>query len=433
MRINSFKNGLVLIGLIFMLTIFGCKNKTAEKNSDDKNENKVAEDSNANSKQADYLSDFEFAFDTLKTYYPFFDVNKKLNDIDFLSMHDEFKSWISECKNDDEFFDTMDEILSYVNNGHTNMVPIEEGNFFHTIYFDSTFNPELKRISETYEKPLVKERYKIVSDYKLENDAHEGSGEKETSNVIAKDYVDGRIAYIKVKEMRIKRDKDIEVLNKYLDKIKNYDALIIDIQGNPGGDSTYWQDYLIPKITNRPLTQNVYSFMKKGKIFEDIFELYGYEDVTEDVMEELDFPEVTSEIAKKFDKYSFEAITVEPSEKSINFGGNIYLLVDRDVFSSAEALASFAKETGFATLVGEKTGGDGIGTDPYQVDLPKTGYVMRFPKELGITERGVIDELEKTTPDIKIISNEENINEDSKKKVLEIEDENAEKDMNKAS
>ena len=233
--------------------------------------------------------------------------------------------------------------------------------------------------------------------------------------------------------MRIKRDKDIEVLNKYLDKIKNYDALIIDIQGNPGGDSTYWQDYLIPKITNRPLTQNVYSFMKKGKIFEDIFELYGYEDVTVDVMEELDFPEVTSEIAKKFDKYSFEAISVEPSEKSINFGGNVYLLVDRDVFSSAEALASFAKETGFATLVGEKTGGDGIGTDPYQVDLPKTGYVMRFPKELGITERGVIDELEKTTPDIKIISNEENINEDSKKKVLEIEDENAEKYMNKAS
>lgn len=58
---------------------------------------------------------------------------------------------------------------------------------------------------------------------------------------------------------------------------------------------------------------------------------------------------------------------------------------------------------------------------------------MRFPKELGITERGVIDELEKTTPDIKIISNEENINEDSKKKVLEIEDENAEKYMNKAS
>lgn len=433
MRRNIFKTGLIITGLIFVLTIFGCKNKTVDEKSNDKSEEKAESALNEDSKQADYLSDFEYAFETLKKYYPFFDVNKELNDIDFLSMHDEFKSWISECKNDDEFFDTMDEILSYTNNGHTNMVPIEEGNFFHTIYFDATFNPELKRISELYEKPLVKERYKIVSDYKLEEDAHEGSGEKETSNVIAKDYVDGRIAYIKIKEMRIKRDKDIEVLDKYLDKIKNYDALIIDIQGNPGGDSTYWQEYLIPKITNKELTQNVYSFMKDGEMFEDIFKLYGYEDVTDEVMEELDFPDITTKIAGKFDKYSFETITVEPSEASINFGGNIYLLVDRDVFSSAEALASFAKETGFATLVGEKTGGDGIGSDPNQVDLPKTGFVMRFPKKLGVTEKGVIDELEKTVPDVKIISKDGELNEESKKKVLEIEEENLKKDLKKAS
>ena len=433
MRRNIFKTGLIITGLIFMLTIFGCKNKTVDEKSNDKSAEKAESALNEDSKQAAYLSDFEYAFETLKKYYPFFDVNKELNDIDFLSMHDEFKSWISECKNDDEFFDTMDEILSYTNNGHTNMVPIEEGNFFHTIYFDATFNPELKRISELYEKPLVKERYKIVSDYKLEEDAHEGSGEKETSNVIAKDYVDGRIAYIKIKEMRIKRDKDIKVLDKYLEKIKNYDALIIDIQGNPGGDSTYWQEYLIPKITNKELTQNVYSFMKDGEMFEDIFELYGYEEVTNEVMEELDFPDITSKIAGKFDKYSFETITVEPSEASINFGGNIYLLVDRDVFSSAEALASFAKETGFATLVGEKTGGDGIGSDPNQVDLPKTGFVMRFPKELGVTEKGVIDELEKTVPDVKIISKYGELKEESKKKVLEIEEENLKKDLKKAS
>lgn len=433
MKINSFKTGLIITGLIFVLTIFGCKNKPVGEKMTDNSNGKIESASNEESKQADYLSDFEYAFETLKKYYPFFDVNKELNDIDFLSMHDEFKSWISECKTDDEFFDTMDEILSYTNNGHTNMVPIEEGNFFHTIYSDAIFNPELKRISELYEKPLVKERYKIVSDYRLEDDAHEGSGEKETSNVIAKDFVDGRIAYIKIKEMRIKRDKDIEILDKYLDKIKKYDTLIIDIQGNPGGDSTYWQEYLIPKITNKTLIQNVYSFMKEGEMFEDIFELYGYEDVTDEVMEELDFPDITSEIAGKFDKYSFETITVEPSEESINFGGNIYLLVDRDVFSSAEALASFAKETGFATLVGEKTGGDGIGADPNQVDLPKTGFVLRFPKELGITEKGVIDELEKTEPDVKIISKDGELNEESKKKVLEIEEENLKNNMKKAS
>ncbi|MFR7836169.1 MAG: hypothetical protein ACLU31_06110, partial [Ezakiella sp.] len=70
---------------------------------------------------------------------------------------------------------------------------------------------------------------------------------------------------------------------------------------------------------------------------------------------------------------------------------------------------------------------------PNQVDLPKTGFVMRFPKELGITEKGVIDELEKTEPDVKIISKDGELNEESKKKVLEIEAENLEKNMKKAS
>lgn len=67
-------------------------------------------------------------------------------------------------------------------------------------------------------------------------------------------------------------------------------------------------------------------------------------------------------------------------------------------------LASFAKETKMATLVGERTGGDGIGSDPMLIDLPNSGYVLRFPKEIGITEKGSINELEKTQPDI-VVSN----------------------------
>ena len=57
-----------------------------------------------------------------------------------------------------------------------------------------------------------------------------------------------------------------------------------------------------------------------------------------------------------------------------------------------------------AILVGERTGGDGIGTDPMLIDLPNTGYVLRFSKELGITEQGSINELDQTEPDI-FISN----------------------------
>lgn len=53
-----------------------------------------------------------------------------------------------------------------------------------------------------------------------------------------------------------------------------------------------------------------------------------------------------------------------------------------------------------ATLVGERTAGDGLGSDPMLIDLPNSGYILRFPKEMDITEKGSINELDQTTPDI---------------------------------
>ena len=44
----------------------------------------------------------------------------------------------------------------------------------------------------------------------------------------------------------------------------------------------------------------------------------------------------------------------------------------------------------------------GIGFDPLQVDLPRTGYVLRFSDGLGLTESGSINELDKTKPDIEV-------------------------------
>ena len=93
---------------------------------------------------------------------------------------------------------------------------------------------------------------------------------------------------------------------------------------------------------------------------------------------------------------------LRPRKDSIKFKGKIYLLVDKKVFSSSEKLASFAKESGLATLVECKTGGDGIGSDPYLIALPNNGYILRFTKELGVTSKGRINEVDKTEPDIDV-------------------------------
>ena len=37
-------------------------------------------------------------------------------------------------------------------------------------------------------------------------------------------------------------DEDMKIIKPYLEQIKNYNALIIDIRGNGGGDNEYWAE-----------------------------------------------------------------------------------------------------------------------------------------------------------------------------------------------
>lgn len=67
---------------------------------------------------------------------------------------------------------------------------------------------------------------------------------------------------------------------------------------------------------------------------------------------------------------------------------------------SSEAFAVFAKSTGFATLVGERTSGDGIGSDPAFCVLPNSGYIFNFSEQMGLTADGTCNFEYKTEPDI---------------------------------
>ena len=84
------------------------------------------------------------------------------------------------------------------------------------------------------------------------------------------------------------------------------------------------------------------------------------------------------------------------------FNGKIYLLVDGEVFSSSETFAYFSKATKFATIIGERTGGDGIGTDPLITTLPNSGISIRYTGEMGLNIDGSANEEMRTKPDFEI-------------------------------
>lgn len=77
-----------------------------------------------------------------------------------------------------------------------------------------------------------------------------------------------------------------------------------------------------------------------------------------------------------------------------------WVIVDNRVYSSADSFAAFCKATGWATLVGQTTGGDGQGVTPVIIALPNTGLLVRFSALAAETPDGTLNAVTGITPDI---------------------------------
>lgn len=220
--------------------------------------------------------------------------------------------------------------------------------------------------------------------------------------------VNEKVAYLSIHSFNtFNIDGDMKIIKPYLQQIKNYKTLIIDIRGNGGGDTSYWYDNIVPMLINKnkELDDVQYIAFRGGSFTGEFYKSrvgYGF-DKLEPIsnINNENLKNQPPELEKEFKYYCKNKITIKP-QNSVGFNGKIYLLVDDRVFSSSEAFAVFAKSTGFATLVGERTGGDGIGFDPAMCTLPNSGFVFRFPEEMGLTSDGTCNFEYKTEPDIKV-------------------------------
>ena len=367
-----------------------------------------------NLSKEDYIEDFNFAYNTLKEHYPFFEVNKKLYGVDWLANKEKYEAYIAESKDDADFFSRMDEVLSELHNLHTQLVTINSGLDFYMSYKYYPKNFWRYDIAKMYEKDNVRRRYNINNetvkrfvDVNMKSDDEVNT--TYSNNIITENIIKDKLAYIKIKSLigveYINQDR--ELVYNYLESIKDYPFLIIDIRGNGGGDSRYWQEFLLPRIIDKKYETKNYLLIKSGELNKKIFEQMYFNKDVKTFLDNSSFSDDVKKILSDFDGYRIGDLSVEPSEDSIHFKGKIYLLVDNGVYSSAEMLASFCKETKLATLVGSRTAGDGIGFDPMQVALPNTAFVLRFSNNMGVTESGSINELDQTMPDIIVQESEE--------------------------
>ncbi|MGB9781064.1 MAG: S41 family peptidase [Caldanaerobacter sp.] len=218
-----------------------------------------------------------------------------------------------------------------------------------------------------------------------------------TTAIIKKD----KIAYIKIYKFAFDYKKEQEAIYEFLNQVKNYPYLIIDVRGNPGGNDMYWMQNIVAPLIDKPLKTNYYIVVRNGEYIKPFIKakfgrfLLSFKS-TKELPTNLNFPK---ELKEDFGKFVCFPKSISP-KNPVGFKGKIFLLVDEYVYSSSESFASFAKATKWATLVGTATGGDGIGVDPTICALPNSGLIFRFPFDMGINPDGTINEEMHTQPDI---------------------------------
>lgn len=350
------------------------------------------------------VRDFEYLYEILRENYGFFGMNQRLHNIDWLSKKNEYKERIKLAQNDTAYIFTLKSIIEELNNDHVSLSP--------TLYY----NGYVKAYNRLSQK---NSRYSVwINELQKSNRNEYWSSLLASNKSVLKNNLDpihqkpnysdsitynGNIAIMSILSFNMFNiEKERIMIRNFLSRIQECKYLIIDIQDNGGGSVDYWKNNIVGQIIDKPIVNKTYPIIKDGKtnrmFYADFFEKANI------LKEDSTFSNLSTELITEKFYYQTWIDTISPSNH-IGFSGNIYLLVNKKVFSSSEGFAQFCKTTHWATIVGEKTGGDGIGSDPAIIILPESGILINYPSLIGLNHNGALNSEEKTMPDIEITGN----------------------------
>ena len=230
--------------------------------------------------------------------------------------------------------------------------------------------------------------------------------EAKSKNIQTEFIKDSSVAIIKFKSFDYAEYKeDYKTMLDLCKQLESYQNLIIDIQGNSGGFTGYWHDALVPFLTDTTITYKLNVAYKDTPGF---YKFAGEDDEDSETQENFNFSNLPPEVNDGTYKFTTAEDAVKIHKKSVRFKGNIYLLADNKVFSSAEAFVYFCKTTGFAKVAGMQTGGHGIGSDPFLFTLPISGIVVSYPAIMGLNHDGSSNDEYGTFPDIELAGKTKN-------------------------
>lgn len=178
--------------------------------------------------------------------------------------------------------------------------------------------------------------------------------------------------------------------------------IILDISSNGGGNDRFWIAGIVFPNIDTALSAEWYGFFCDTEKVRDYYALMvNGKQLVPKQKEIVDrFPEKVRRDIDQLPLQSKIPFTLNPGDSEKLYTGKFWLVVDKPVYSSASSFAVFCHDTGFATLVGRQTNGNGIGIAPYEDNLPNTGWWFRYVMLYGVNGEGHSELQEGIMPDI---------------------------------
>ena len=347
------------------------------------------------------LEDVLFLHKIISENNPFKFLKQRTHGVFWDEYKDQFCEWAESVKTPEDYLDLMWHICKTAKCGHITPCP-DWLTSLHKLEMFSELSPWriLADDKENYESNIY---WNDVSENKRKHNVENKDDTIKPSyrHVVHDVELNNDTLYMSLPMMRYPDEEIMAHYSKIVNSLEQYKNFIIDVRGNPGGGDGAWTEFLSMIICKDITTPLIY-FYRAGEHVKPFFKYYFPDESVEDIRNsslytgKFDESLLTNEFAKPYIYHD----TVTRSKDSISFSGKIAVIMNKINFSSSEAFLVRVKHSGLATMIGETSGGDGIGCTPAIFVLPNSRLAVRYPVILGLNPNSTINDEYPTSPDV---------------------------------
>ncbi|MCL2360907.1 MAG: S41 family peptidase [Defluviitaleaceae bacterium] len=268
--------------------------------------------------------------------------------------------------------------------------------FNHRGQIDRETNPEAAMRYDAFTHPDVRWFYGEV-DVDLYAD-FETVFPEVPGNIVTEIITPGEVAYLQIHSFATSAAYDDLVIAPFFDEIRDFDHLIIDIRGNPGGFMFNFTHNIMGRLIHEPVVTYTHQFFSGGDIAVEAMNAlavstqYRFDSIPNNVVNQwytIDMLPAEEFITERemtafnqrdlalLDYVMVERSWVFPAGDDLVFEGKVWLLVDGHTGSAASQATLMLMEAGLATVIGSNTSGVMAAHHTYVI-LPSTGILFRM-------------------------------------------------------